>query len=262
MKLIDSHCHFDFDIFQPDRAQVWQRCLQSGVSRLIIPGVCQSQWQVLATLVENQPDWYTAAGVHPWWVTKIPGGDSTNRCAAYLSKVLKEHLSQHDCLAVGECGLDAAIDTPMSEQEAVFRVQLEVACELELPLILHVHRAHNEVLRLLKQYRPPCGGVIHAFSGSEQMALDYWKLGFYLGVGGIITYARATKTRRTISRVPLESLLLESDAPDMPLSGRQGQRNSPENLPLVAAELAKLRGISQQEIADNTRKNTEILFAL
>lgn len=262
MNLIDSHCHFDFDDFQPDRSQVWQQCVDAGVSRMIIPGVCESQWQTLAALASIQPGWHTAAGIHPWWVAKMPVPDGTGSGAAYLGKALAEHLSKFNCVAVGECGLDAATDTSMEIQEAICRVHIKVACDLQLPLILHVHRAHNEVLRLLKEFRPPRGGVIHAFNGSEQMAEDYWTLGFYLGVGGTITYPRAVKTRRTVSRVPLESLLLESDAPDMPLSGRQGQRNSPENLPLIAAELAKLRGVSQREIADETRKNTEKLFSL
>ncbi|QFT55503.1 TatD family hydrolase [Microbulbifer sp. THAF38] len=262
MKLIDSHCHFDFDIFEPDRAQVWQRCTDAGINQLIIPGVCISQWQRLAHLVDNQPQWHAAAGVHPWWVSKNCEEERDYRGEAELGRVLAEHLKQNQCVAVGECGLDAAIATPLESQMAVFKIQLEVASDLQLPLILHVHRAHNEVLKLLKQYHLPRGGVVHAFSGSEQMAMEYWKMGFYLGVGGTITYSRAAKTRRTVARVPLESLILESDAPDMPLSGRQGQRNSPENLPLIAAELAALRDISLQEVATATRKNTEMLFSL
>lgn len=260
--MIDSHCHFDFDVFQPDRSQVWQRCVDSGISSLIIPGVCKSQWQPLAVLVDSHPGWYAAAGIHPWWVAKEigPSGDFTD--TAQLGPALAEHLSQNHCIAVGECGLDAAVDTPIEIQKAVFKAQLEVASELKLPLILHVHRAHNELIKLLKQFHLPRGGVVHAFSGSEQLAMDYWKMGFYLGVGGTITYARAAKTRQTVSQVPLESLVLESDAPDMPLSGRQGQRNSPENLPLIAAELAKLRAVPLSEIAEKTRKNTEMLFSL
>ncbi|GAB2883474.1 TatD family hydrolase [Microbulbifer echini] len=262
MKLIDSHCHFDFEIFNHDRAQVWQRCVDAGVCRLVIPGVSASQWRPLALLVNSQPQWSAAVGIHPWWVKKnlvqVAGSTSTTQ----LGKGLTEHLSQNPCVAIGECGLDAAIDTPLELQVAVFKIQLEIASELRLPLILHVHRAHNEVLKLLKQYHLPGGGVVHAFSGSEQMAMDYWKMGFYLGVGGTITYARAVKTRRTFAQMPLESLVLESDAPDMPLSGRQGQRNSPENLPLIAAELAALRDASLQEVAAATRKNTEILFSL
>jgi TatD DNase family protein len=262
VKLIDSHCHLDFQIFENDRAQVWQRCVAKGISQLIIPGVCKPQWQKLALLVDGQPHWHAAAGVHPWWVSKNCQEDEECINEVQLNSALAEHLQQYRCIAVGECGLDAAIATPLEKQITVFKTQLEVASDLQLPLILHVHRAHNEVLKLLKQYPLPRGGVVHAFSGSEQMAMDYWKMGFYLGVGGTITYSRAAKTRKTVTRMPLESLILESDAPDMPLSGRQGQRNSPENLPLIAAELAALRGISLQEIASATRKNTEILFAL
>ncbi|WHI49825.1 TatD family hydrolase [Microbulbifer sp. MLAF003] len=262
MKFIDSHCHFDFDAFQPDRAQIWQRCINSGVTRLIIPGVCRAQWHPLTALTGSQSGWYGAAGIHPWWVAKESNPDGSLIQPEALGWALSDYLNSNHCVAVGECGLDAAIETPIEIQEAVFRVQLEVASEFELPLILHVHRTHNEVLKLLKQFRLPRGGVIHAFSGSEQMAMDYWKMGFYLGIGGTITYARAAKTRRTVSQLPIESLVLESDAPDMPISGRQGLRNSPENLPLIAAELAKLRGVSLQDIADKTQNNTEILFSL
>ncbi|WKD51020.1 TatD family hydrolase [Microbulbifer spongiae] len=262
MKLIDSHCHFDFDAFAPDRSRVWQRCLAAGVSRMIIPGVCEAQWQPLADLVKGQPGWYAAAGIHPWWVGRIEDLTVSAEGLDQLGHALTSHVREYACVAVGECGLDTAIDTPLAQQEAVFRLQIEVACALQLPLVLHVHRTHNAVLRLLKHYRPPRGGVVHAFSGSEQMAGDYWQLGFYLGVGGTVTYPRAAKTRRTFSRVPLQSLLLESDAPDMPLSGRQGRRNSPEHLPLIAAELAELRGVSTDEIANTTRHNTEMLFSL
>ncbi|SDZ76749.1 TatD family hydrolase [Microbulbifer marinus] len=256
MQLIDSHCHFDFDAFEPDRMRVWRQCREVGVEQVIIPGVTVAQWATLAQLVEKEPRWYAAAGVHPWWVGELDTPPAT------LRQLLGEHLDRHPCVAVGECGLDAAVATPLEEQVAALRPQLEVACELNLPLILHVHKAHNEMLRLLKEFSPPRGGVIHAFSGSEQMARDYWSLGFYLGIGGTITYERAAKTRRAAAALPLESLLLESDAPDMPLCGRQGQRNSPANLPLIAAELAKLRGVSVEEVAAQTCHNTRILFSL
>ncbi|SHG04917.1 TatD DNase family protein [Microbulbifer donghaiensis] len=256
MQLIDSHCHFDFDAFAADRLQVWQACRDAGVVRMIIPGVSVTQWTSLAELVATEPRWHAAVGVHPWWVGEqdMPAGQ--------LRRAIGDHVAQNPCVAVGECGLDAGVATPLEQQMAALRPQLEAACELELPLILHVHKTHNEMLRLLKEFRPPRGGVIHAFSGSEQAALDYWSLGFYLGIGGTITYERAAKTRRTVAALPLESLVLESDAPDMPLAGRQGQRNSPANLPLIAAELAKLRGVSVDIIAAQTSHNTENLFSL
>ncbi|WP_193165368.1 TatD family hydrolase [Microbulbifer hainanensis] len=256
MQLIDSHCHFDFDAFAPDRDLVWRRCKEAGVTQLIIPGVSIEQWPDLAALVQRESAWHAAIGVHPWWVSRL------DVAPAELEQTICTEAAGRHFVAVGECGLDAATDAPMDLQLAVFRAQVLAACRLNLPLIVHVHKAHNETLRLLKELQPPRGGVIHAFSGSEQMAGDYWSLGFYLGIGGTITYERAAKTRRAVAAAPLESLLLESDAPDMPLAGRQGERNSPAYMPEVAETLAQLRGQSVEEIARQTRKNTQQLFAL
>lgn len=261
MPLIDSHCHFDFEAFAEDRMQVWQRCDAQGLQAMVIPGVSIPQWRQLFALVNSQPGLYGAVGVHPWWVKDLAIEPQCLR-RAVVERVEHERLASNRCVAIGECGLDANIETPLDAQEAVFKAQLEAADELALPLIVHSVRAHNEVIRLLKSARPAHGGVIHAFSGSREMAEDYWKLGFYLGVGGTITYPRAAKTRATLAAVPLESLLLESDAPDMPLAGRQGERNSPEYLPAVAETLAELRGISAESVIAQTGKNTQALFGL
>lgn len=256
MQLIDSHCHFDFEAFAGDRDQVWRSCREVGVSKLVVPGVSVAQWPALLELVATNPDWYAALGVHPWWVADLDVAPEK------LPELIAERAAGADCVAVGECGLDAGIETDLETQQAVFRAQIVAAGELGLPLIVHSHKTHSQVLKLLKEHRPRRGGVIHAFSGSEEIAREFWKLGFYLGIGGIITYERAAKTRRAVAAMPLESLVLESDAPDMPLAGRQGERNSPAYLPLTAAALAQLHEISVDEIARQTRRNTEQLFAL
>ena len=261
MPLIDSHCHFDFDAFAADRHEVWQRCVALGMQAMIIPGISIPQWRSLFALVNAQPGWYGAVGVHPWWVAEL-AIEPAQLQRAIEERVARERAGNNRCIAVGECGLDANIDAPMDAQLAAFEAQLRAARSLDLPVIVHCVRAHNEVIRLLKSVRPPQGGVIHAFSGSRETADEYWKLGFYLGAGGTITYPRAAKTRATFTSVPLESLLLESDAPDMPHAGRQGERNSPEYLPAVAEILAGLRGISVDEIAAQTTKNARALFNL
>lgn len=258
MTLIDSHCHFDFDAFAADRAEVWRRCQEQGVDKLVLPGVSIAQWRSLFALVNSEPNWFGAVGVHPWWAQALALAPERLQ-QAIVERAQKERASGR-CVAVGECGLDANIDTPMDVQVAVLRPQLAAACELALPLILHSVKAHAEVLSQLKEFQPPRGGVIHAFSGSVEIAREYWKLGFYLGIGGTITYERAAKTRRTVSEVPLESIVLESDAPDMPQAGHQGERNSPEYLPAVAQTLADLRGIPVEDVRAQTRKNTERLF--
>ena len=253
MKLFDSHCHFDFAPFEDDRESLWSQCTEFGICHLLIPGIEPAQWQSASYLSERFQGVLTAAGLHPWWLEKaqLPAPDDWYKA-----------LSAPLCVAVGECGLDAAIETPMAKQEAVFSRHLEMAIDSDLPLIIHVRQTHNETLRCLKRYCPPAGGVIHGFTGSREMAMEYWKLGFYLGVGGSITYPRANKTRMAIQSMPLEALLLETDAPDMPLYGFQGQPNSPLQLLRVAQSLAELVQQPVEEVADQTTQNSYRLFDL
>lgn len=262
MPLVDSHCHFDFDAFASDRAEVWERCVALGLEALVIPGVSIPQWRHLFALVNSQPGWYGAVGIHPWWVDRLA------IAPAQVARAVKERVERERsenvgrCVAVGECGLDAIIDTPLKQQIPVFEAQLDAANSVSLPVIVHCVRAHNEVIRALKNTPPKCGGVIHAFAGSREIAETYIELGLSLGVGGTITYERAAKTRSTLAEVPLERLLLESDAPDMPHAGRQGERNSPEYLPAVAGMLAELRDISVETVITQTEINARKLFAI
>lgn len=251
--LIDSHCHLDFDAFQHDRSPVWSRCLERGLTHLLIPGTDPEQWLRAAALCEQNDGWVFAAGVHPWW--------QSQQDDKWLAAC--RHMLQHPlCVAVGECGLDKRIDTPMDQQLAWLDTHLALAQEARKPVILHCVKAHNELIRCLKRYRLPEGGVVHAFSGSADQARTYWQMGLRLGVGGVITYERARKTRDAVAVVPVEALLLETDAPDMPLAGRQGERNSPEYLPEIAVTLAQLRGAPVEDIARQTSDNARALFRL
>ncbi len=258
--LFDSHCHFDFDTFgdAEHRKALWQECRQKGINRLLIPGIAPNQWGVAYSITEALEDIYMAVGVHPWWLESIDGDSISEE----LLNTVKYYLAQPACLAVGECGLDAVINTDFSKQLSIFEQQIELACEVSLPLIIHVRKTHNETLRLLSRYRPKAGGVIHAFSGSAELAKQYWNLGFYLGIGGGITYPRANKTRTAVQEVPLESLLLETDAPDMPLYGFQGQANSPLHLLDIAQVLAELRQEPIARICELTSANANRLFNL
>lgn len=251
--LIDSHCHLDFEAFDRDRDQIWSRCRSQSVRQLIIPGTDPDQWARAQSLCEAQPDWYFAAGMHPWWLERA--GDQ-------WEVLCQQTLTHPRCVAVGESGLDKLIDTPMSRQETLLDAHLELALTSDKPVILHCVKAHNELIRHLKRHRLPRGGVIHAFSGSADIAQTYWQMGFRLGIGGVITYERARKTREAVANVPLDALLLETDAPDMPLSGRQGERNSPEFLPVIAQTLAGLRGCSVEQVVRQTTDNTRLLFNL
>lgn len=253
-ELFDSHCHFDFEAFEPDRSAIWERCRELGLTRLMIPGTSATQWARARNVCAEFPGLYFSAGLHPWWLQERAESDWESQLA--------EALEQDRCLALGECGLDKMIEIPMAEQEALLERQLALAGDLNRPVILHCVRAHNELIRLLKRHALPRGGVVHAFTGSPDIARTYWGMGFYLGIGGSITYARARKTREAAQRLPLEALVLETDAPDMPLSGRQGARNSPEYLPEVAGTLARLRGESLDVVAAQTTLNAQRLFGL
>ncbi len=287
MEFFDSHCHFDFAVFDCDRDQVWKNCIEQGMRALIIPGVAPSQWASSAQIAEEHDGIYIGVGLHPWWIQKdgiekeaidkesiekeridearieiekIEDKGIEKQSFDSLGRELKENLFRKKCVAIGECGLDALIETPMNIQQQVLDIHLQLAQATLKPLIIHCVKAHNELLQQLKKYRLPAGGVIHAFSGSYEMAAQYWAMGFYLGVGGTITYERANKTRQAVKKLPLEAILLETDAPDMPLCGRQGQRNSPENIIAIAQALADLRSESLEQIALQTTINAQQLF--
>lgn len=257
--LIDSHCHFDFEVFDKHRQQTLKECVDLDIDGIVIPGIEPTQWNRLIQLQNAHTSGchlWIALGVHPWWQ-----GSVTLSEVEFKSQ-LAEQLERSSAVAIGECGLDGSIEASVDSQQPIFEWQLQIACEFNKPLIIHAHRAHNQVMRLLARYRPPAGGAIHGFSGSLELAQQYWRLGFYIGVGGTITYSRAQKTRQAIAQLPLESLLLETDAPDMPLQGYQGQVNSPVQLARVAATLAQLRGLSEAEVKLATAENTRRLFSL
>jgi len=260
IEFFDSHCHFDFEDFNPEagagtRLAQWQECNARGVAGLLVPGVEPAQWSAAKALAADIPKLVYSVGLHPWWI-------KSNGASEAIAPQAADFLSDSRCVAIGECGLDAKIDCSMSVQLAIFEQHLQLAAESSKPLIIHVRSAHNELLRCLKRYKLPKGGVVHGFSGSLQQAQDYWAMGFYLGIGGTITYERAKKTRHTVAAMPLEALVLETDAPDMPPFGFQGQANHPRNLICVAQVLAELRNEPLELIAAQTSLNSQKLFGL
>lgn len=265
-QLIDSHCHLDFPALSGDHPALLRSARNAGVSDIVVPGVSPEQWpevQALQTLSMGDAaaaQVHAAAGLHPWWVASYSQGDAGEVSVDRLREALRNRLQVGGCCALGECGLDGTIETPLSQQLPFFRAQLALAAECSLPVIVHAHGAHNEALQCLKAQPRLWGGVIHGFSGSPELARQYWRQGFSVGVGGTITYERAKKTRRAIEQLPWEALLLETDAPDMPLYGYQGEANTPLQLPAVAEALAQLRGVTVEEVAAETTRNTRRVF--
>ena len=199
---------------------------------------------------------YAALGVHPMAIAEHRSEDL---------QALEQHLQRRHpkLVAIGEIGLDLYIDNPQFErQQALLDAQLRLARDYDLPVILHSRRTHDKLAMHLRRINLPRCGVVHGFAGSEQQALAFIRAGYAIGVGGTITYERASKTRQTLSRLPLTSLLLETDAPDMPLQGYQGQPNRPERVREVWETLCALRPESPQHIADTLRENTRTLFGV
>lgn len=252
-ELIDSHCHLDL-LEEP--TALWQQCLNVGVSGLVMPATESQLWPRLRQLSEDLNGVYWGVGVHPWWA-------DCSRQPEHSTQQLQQELEQHSlhryCVAIGECGLDKGRDH-WPQQLQLFESQIATACNLKLPLILHCHKAHNELIELLIKYKPPSGGVIHGFSGSIELAQQYIKLGFLIGIGATISYPRAKKTIATLKQLPQQALLLETDAPSMPLQGHQGQANSPVFLPQILQRVAVIRGQSAQEIATISNINCRQLF--
>jgi TatD DNase family protein len=262
MQFFDSHCHFDFALFDGDRELIWRECNALGVAHLLIPGVAPEQWPLAAAIAQQHTNIYRGVGVHPFWVKPDVAAQELAQYLATIDFQLQQHSAQPTCVAIGECGLDASIATPMQLQQQVLAVHLQLAQQVSLPLIIHCRKAHNELLRQLKSYDLPAGGVIHGFSGSYELAASYWAMGLRLGIGGTITYERANKTRTAVQKLPLDALLLETDAPDMPLSGKQGERNSPAHIIAIAQTLADLRGEPLANIAAQTTLNARTLFKI
>lgn len=256
--MIDSHCHIDLPVFDADRPAVLSACKAASINKLLVPGLTVEQFDKLLELSAQYPQQVDIAlGCHPYFLKALNDIDSL----ALKDKLFElGNIYKDKIVAIGECGLDGSIDLPMSYQEQVLTWHIDLAIAINKPLVLHHRKSHNQLIRLLKEKHYQFGGVIHAFSGSEEIANTYINMGFKLGVGGTITYPRAVKTIATIKKIPLEHLLLETDSPDMPLSGQQGKRNTPLQLIAVAKVLAELKGVRVDEIEKSTTQNYSDVF--
>lgn len=249
--MIDSHCHFDADPFDEERVRHLHQAQLAGVDKIIMPATNSAQWTMLEALSAQFAPLYFALGVHPLFVE--------NAYDLFPAEKLQTLLSHSKCVAIGECGLDYSQADNREAQSKFLHAQCQIAYELDLPIILHCRNAHQPLLEILRQF-PKLRGVLHAFSGSKELGFAYIQRGFLLGVGGTITYSRANKTRNAIKELPLQSLLLETDAPYMPLFGRQGAANSPAFLPEIASALAQLKNITVSQVIAATSDNARRLF--
>lgn len=252
MPLIDSHCHLDFSAFDDDRQEVLKRCSELGLTDIIVPGVTRESWPSLIETCADSAMMRPALGLHPMFMQSHQSSDLA---------ALEQAIETHHPVAVGEIGLDFFLKGHDKEaQTALFEAQINLAIQFKLPVLLHVRKAHDEVLKVLRKAKGLKGGIVHAFNGSMQQAEFYMQQGFLFGVGGAVTYPRAQKLQRLFTELPLSSIVLETDAPDMPLAGHQGERNSPEMIPQVLEKLAELRDESAELIAETTSNNCRKLL--
>jgi len=255
-RFIDTHCHFDFPPFTGDEEASIQRAAAVGVNKIIIPATEADNFPRVLALAERFPPLYAAVGLHPIVVERHSDESLAQLEAAIALKPAK-------LVAVGEIGLDLYRENPQFErQQSLLDEQLRLAKRYDLPVILHSRRTHDKLALHLKRHNLPRTGVVHGFAGSFQQAERFVQLGYKIGVGGTISYPRASKTRDVMAQLPLSSLVLETDAPDMPLNGYQGQPNRPERVAEVFTHLCSLRHESPEEIVTALLENTHALFGL
>ena len=256
MRLIDSHCHLDFADFDEDRAAVIARSQALGVEHMLVVGVTRKEWPRLWTMVNQYPALYGALGLHPYFLAEHQDSDIDA-----LVEQLRQHAEHPKLSAVGEIGLDFFLkELDPKQQIHLFEQQIAIATEFNLPVIIHSRRANAQVIAILKRAKLPRAGIIHAFSGSYEEASEYIKLGFLLGFGGAATWSRATRLQSVLKRLPIDSIALETDSPDMPPEWLAGQRNSPEQLPQICQQLAAIYAMPSTAFAAQTTRNVQRLF--
>lgn len=266
--LIDTHCHLDAAEFTDDRRQVIARAAHAGVQVIVIPAVERGNFSVVRDLAHSFRGGAYALGIHPMCVPQAGDSDLT-----VLEDLVRDALADSRLVAIGEIGLDFFVpeltSVPMrAKQELFYSAQLDLAQRYELPVLLHVRRSQDTILKHLRR-RPRIGGIAHAFNGSFQQAKQFIALGFALGMGGAMTFTRALQIRRLAAQVPLESLVLETDAPDIApawlgspgsagtagMSGSMRPRNEPSEVARIGEVLAGLRGLPYEALLDATSEN-------
>ena len=250
----DTHCHFDFPPFTGHEAESLTRAASAGVKRIIVPTVTADRFARVLRLAQEHAPLFAALGLHPLYIAQHRE-PQLEQLAALLAERPRK------LVAVG-IGLDLYMDNPQFErQQSVLLAQLRLAKQHDLPVILHSRRTHDQLAAALRRMQLPRRGVVHGFAGSLSQAQAFIRLGYYIGVGGTITYERAQKTRGVMAQLPLEALLLETDAPDMPLAGYQGSR-SPRACRRGVSNAVRAAAGTGRRIAAHLQRNTQALFAM
>lgn len=253
MKLVDTHVHLDVGEFDVDRTEVVQRAREAGVAHQVVPAIDAAGWPGLRATCAAFEGVHAAYGLHPVFLDRHE--------PAHL-QALREWIARERPVAVGECGLDFFVDgLDRAHQTEVFDAQLRIARDFDLPVIVHARHAVDAVIASIRRVGG-LRGVVHSFGGSRQQAEMLWREGFMLGIGGPVTYDRARRLRALVADMPIDHLLLETDAPEQPDAAHRGARNEPSRLLHVAQAIAALRGGTPEAVAEATTRNALRLFAL
>lgn len=250
----DTHAHYDDARFDPDRAVVLAALPASGVSLVLNPGCDPASSRMAVELARTWPHVYAAVGLHP---------ENCGGCGAAELAEVRALCGQDKVVAVGEIGLDYywPENPPRDHQQAIFRSQLELALELDLPVIIHDRDAHGDCLDIVSEY-PALRGVFHCFSGSPEMARTLLRRGWYLGFDGPVTYKNAKRAPEVIDLCPMDRILLETDSPYLSPVPHRGERNDSRNLPWIAAKIAAVKGCAPEAVAQAAAENGKRLFRI
>ena len=252
--IFETHAHYDDEQFDPDRDELLHSMAAGGIGTIVNVSASFDSCRKVVDLVQNYPFMYAAVGVHP---------DEVGELDEQKLDEMRKLCADPKVVAVGEIGLDYYWDKESRElQRHWFVRQLELARELGLPVLIHSREAAADTMEVMKQYADGLKGVIHCYSYSAEMAKEYVKMGFYIGVGGVVTFKNGRKLKETVETIPLTSIVLETDCPYMAPVPYRGKRNSSLYLPYVAEEIASLKQVSYEEVVDQTEKNAKDLFRL
>lgn len=251
--LFDSHAHIDDNRFDSDRLETIERARENGVTGIINIGADMASSARSVALAQAHEGIYAAVGIHPHDAKAAVKADY-DRMAEWVEQEKK-------VVAIGEIGLDYYYDlSPREVQQEVFIRHIDLARQLRKPIIIHDRDAHGDVMNIVKKEAKGIIGVFHCYSGSLEMAKEVLKLGFYVSFAGPVTFAKSTKLKEIAAAVPLERLLVETDSPYLTPHPHRGRRNEPAHVRLVAEEVARLRGLSLEAVAEATTQNVKQLF--
>jgi TatD DNase family protein len=254
-QIFDTHSHYDDSVFDEDREELLLGLREKGVGRLVNVGAEMGGCKKALALAEKYDFVYAALGVHPSEVETLTEEDMD---------WIRSHAGDEKVVAIGEIGLDYHWQEPLPEiQKKWFLRQIELAKEVKLPIIIHSREAAEDTMQIIKETRAfECGGVIHCYSYSPEMAKEYTKMGFYIGVGGVVTFKNAKKLVRTVREIPLERIVLETDCPYLSPEPHRGTRNDSSRLTYVVEKVAELKETTAEEVIRITTENAEKLYHL